>query len=568
MDVDQPPHDHIPNFHIPSSIGLRSNLADPIRVLWRGLKAPLPPSNNPGSRLESKTSSLRSRTDVARSLSPKNSKRSSANLARTLLWFASLGRVLVIPTYASVSVLCGNLTTTCISLISIKDASWLSSLMNRITLRLLRGGPWMILGHYLVIHQWTPEFRVSDSLPAKMVVWVHFPLMPVQYYHSEILTSLGNLIGKTVKIDYNTQHAERGKFARMAVEIDLNEPLAPSIELDGAWQVIEYENLPDLCFNCGKVGHESSCYPALHPLPVSDSQAVRQVSAPSHQPPPLSPDGFRPWMTVTRKPRRPPKEGAAKKESHISKKEGHFNVSNEKGIQGDHIRKDGGKRGNQKIHVPKMKAPTSSVLKGKADSAAANGSFVSTSASQPPQAQALGQNSNHDPFAKPSDFGPSSHSSRPPVNSAPRPTPPPPVGAAPSNPSPTLPPPGPFAQICFPPPPPNLISPSPSPPPSVRFTKRTPPSQPRPSSSLNSKGAIGLNSSLKPSTNSLKKRDLKKKDAAKELACEENLNLLSVPSAVIKETGLPCSDSRQTTTNYNTANSAGGWDLNSPTSNG
>ncbi|CAN1823536.1 hypothetical protein LINPERHAP1_LOCUS30413 [Linum perenne] len=79
-----------------------------------------------------------------------------------------------------------------------------------------------------------------------------FPLMPVQYYHAQILTSLDNLIGRTVKIDFNTQNAERGKFDHLAVEIDLNEPLTPTIDLDGCRQDVEYENLPALCFDCGK----------------------------------------------------------------------------------------------------------------------------------------------------------------------------------------------------------------------------------------------------------------------------------------------------------------------------
>ncbi|CAN1149279.1 hypothetical protein LINPERHAP2_LOCUS16931, partial [Linum perenne] len=81
------------------------------------------------------------------------------------------------------------------------------------------------------------------------------PWMPIQLYHKEVLISLDNLVGKTIKIDYNTQSAERGKFARIAVEIDLSEALVPGIDLDGAWQRIEYENLPNLCFECGKVGH-------------------------------------------------------------------------------------------------------------------------------------------------------------------------------------------------------------------------------------------------------------------------------------------------------------------------
>ncbi|CAN1794997.1 Putative ribonuclease H protein At1g65750 [Linum perenne] len=172
----------------------------------------------------------------------------------------------------------------------------------------LTGGPWIILDHYLVVQQWDPTFRVSDKLPSKMVVWVRFPHIPIQLYHKQILTSLGNLIEKTVRVDYNTQTAERGKFARIAVEIDLNEPLATGIDLDGAWQRVEYENLPDLCFSCGKVGHRKESCPSLSPQAPTPVLATASTAVPESSPPPLSgvepTDGYGPWLTVTRKSRR------------------------------------------------------------------------------------------------------------------------------------------------------------------------------------------------------------------------------------------------------------------------
>ncbi|CAN1829884.1 hypothetical protein LINPERHAP1_LOCUS32682 [Linum perenne] len=146
----------------------------------------------------------------------------------------------------------------------------------------LTGGPWTILDHYLAIHQWDHSFRISNDLPKKMVVWVRFPHLPIHLYHPQILTSLGNLIGKTVKVDFNTQRAERGKFARIAIELDLNEPLAPVVEIDGVSQAIEYENMPSLCFGCGKE---------------------------------LTPESFGPWMLVERRGRRPRKESKSDLES-------------------------------------------------------------------------------------------------------------------------------------------------------------------------------------------------------------------------------------------------------------
>ncbi|CAN1324628.1 hypothetical protein LINPERPRIM_LOCUS33174 [Linum perenne] len=111
-----------------------------------------------------------------------------------------------------------------------------------------------------------------------MVVWVRFPHLPIHYYHAQVLTSLGNLIGKTVKIDFNTQQAERGKFARIAIEIDLNEAIPPVVLLDGDIQKVEYENLPTLCFGCGRVGHDSKACPRNSAVPPATAAISTDTS--------------------------------------------------------------------------------------------------------------------------------------------------------------------------------------------------------------------------------------------------------------------------------------------------
>ncbi|CAN1122463.1 hypothetical protein LINPERHAP1_LOCUS6649 [Linum perenne] len=184
----------------------------------------------------------------------------------------------------------------------------------------LTGGPWMLLDHYLIVHQWDHSFRVSEDLPKKMVVWVRFPHLPIHFYHPQVLTFLGNLIGKTIKIDFNTQRAERGKFARIAVEIDLSELLAPVVELDGALQTVEYENMPLLCFECGMVGHEiHNCPSGARAIThVADSSTEGAAAVVSDLP---AAGNYGPWMVVERKSRRIRKEGAPIKDNPISGKE-------------------------------------------------------------------------------------------------------------------------------------------------------------------------------------------------------------------------------------------------------
>ncbi|KAE8693055.1 hypothetical protein F3Y22_tig00110819pilonHSYRG00250 [Hibiscus syriacus] len=82
--------------------------------------------------------------------------------------------------------------------------------------------------------------------------------------HSPTMESIVLNNGKTsitvVKIDYNTNSGERGRFARLTILVNLNKPLIPCIKIDGFWQKIEYEGLQQICFHCGVYGHsKESC---------------------------------------------------------------------------------------------------------------------------------------------------------------------------------------------------------------------------------------------------------------------------------------------------------------------
>ncbi|XP_015380884.1 uncharacterized protein LOC107174472 [Citrus sinensis] len=121
----------------------------------------------------------------------------------------------------------------------------------------LTQGPWTILGHYLTVQQWNPHFDDSSEDIENIVAWIRLPGMSLHYYHKRVLRMLGNVVGKVIRIDYNTESITRGKFARIAVEVSLKKPLCSQFFLDGKMQKVEYENLPVICFNCGIYGHRN-----------------------------------------------------------------------------------------------------------------------------------------------------------------------------------------------------------------------------------------------------------------------------------------------------------------------
>ncbi|CAL1367949.1 unnamed protein product [Linum trigynum] len=147
-----------------------------------------------------------------------------------------------------------------------------------------------------------------------MVVWVQFPGLPVHFYHKELLFTMGNLLGRSIKLDYHTQHQQRAKFARMAVEVDLSKSLVPRIRLDGRWQKVEYENLPVVCFDCGIVGHTNVSCPTRDrgANREADSGALATTLILAGEASPEANASFGPWMVVSRKSRRNQKDTATK----------------------------------------------------------------------------------------------------------------------------------------------------------------------------------------------------------------------------------------------------------------
>ncbi|KAH9698593.1 DUF4283 domain-containing protein [Citrus sinensis] len=172
----------------------------------------------------------------------------------------------------------------------------------------LTEGPWTVMGQYLIVQQWSPSFDVASNKIEKIVAWIRLAEMNIHFYHKNI-RRLGEIVGPVVKIDHKTVEAQRGKFARIAVEIDLTKPLISQFNFEGRIQRVEYEYLPTICFDCGKVGHYKDACPdsakvvppkQVLPVPhmVAESQAAVETELAGR-----SETKFGSWMVVVRKPR-------------------------------------------------------------------------------------------------------------------------------------------------------------------------------------------------------------------------------------------------------------------------
>lgn len=178
--------------------------------------------------------------------------------------------------------------------------------------RVLFEGPWVVAQHTVLVQRWSPHFDPFTNPLGRIATWVRIPNIPLHCYTKKILWRLGDRIGKTLKVDMNTMgeaelmrtRVERGRFARLCVEIDLQKKLIPRVICASALFNVEYEGLGLICFGCGRYGHRREACPAK----ASPSEGnVNPVMRPTHQKPVPEPNQvsaeefFGPWM-LAKKP--------------------------------------------------------------------------------------------------------------------------------------------------------------------------------------------------------------------------------------------------------------------------
>lgn len=129
-------------------------------------------------------------------------------------------------------------------------------------IRVLTKGPWVELGHYLVVQRWHPSFNPCyNSLGKTRLLFglesVTFPCIIITFY---FIWRLGNKIGRALKIDENTlsqmeddnAKTERGRYARVCVEVDLRRKWVPKVLVFNDLFQVEYEGFNLICFKCGR----------------------------------------------------------------------------------------------------------------------------------------------------------------------------------------------------------------------------------------------------------------------------------------------------------------------------
>ncbi|XP_016719157.1 uncharacterized protein [Gossypium hirsutum] len=162
-------------------------------------------------------------------------------------------------------------------------------------------GPWLIYGQYLTVQPWTKEFTPSQPYPSMVLAWIRLPGLPGFLYKKRILEEIGGIIGKVVLLDFNTDSRTKGRFAWIAVYINLDNPLIAQVLVNGLHQKVEYEALPMIYFTCGKYDHTKELCVPLQPETSSGKEQTGVTPVKDMN----EGEGaiYGPWMVVEKKSR-------------------------------------------------------------------------------------------------------------------------------------------------------------------------------------------------------------------------------------------------------------------------
>ena len=167
----------------------------------------------------------------------------------------------------------------------------------------LMDGPWFVGDHYLHVQAWEADFHPHVAKIPTTAVWIRLEQLPIEYYHPEFLKHVGNKLGKLLRIDAVTSAAMRGRFARLCMQVNTAYPLPKRVKIGAFWQDIVYENLPMLCYRCGRIGHrDTHCTEPNLPLQDTDKPgAINRDESGPH----ASGQNHSPWKMVQTRRTRP-----------------------------------------------------------------------------------------------------------------------------------------------------------------------------------------------------------------------------------------------------------------------
>ncbi|KAF3664896.1 hypothetical protein FXO38_09877 [Capsicum annuum] len=133
----------------------------------------------------------------------------------------------------------------------------------------LHDGPWFVQNGYFSVQRWEPKFVASKAKEAYTALWLRLLKLPSEFYDFEILRKVGDRVGLLLRVDTCTSMTSRERYAKLCVQVPMEQPLLHHVYIGSHIQEIHYEGFNMLGTLCGRVVHQTRFFhyktsPQLH----------------------------------------------------------------------------------------------------------------------------------------------------------------------------------------------------------------------------------------------------------------------------------------------------------------
>ncbi|KAJ1411086.1 Ribonuclease H-like superfamily [Sesbania bispinosa] len=149
--------------------------------------------------------------------------------------------------------------------------------------KVLEGGPWVIMGHYMVVQRWNLEFLPFEDVLKRVLIWIRILGLPIEYYDDHVLWRIGDVVGRTIK---KASPAQQNATPSVPIQSDkvesgtVVEGLA-SAGCFGPWMMVQRNNRRQnlLVSESGKVSTQNPARKTNSFLVASRFDALRDEDA-------------------------------------------------------------------------------------------------------------------------------------------------------------------------------------------------------------------------------------------------------------------------------------------------
>ncbi|CAN1825745.1 hypothetical protein LINPERHAP1_LOCUS31277 [Linum perenne] len=121
-------------------------------------------------------------------------------------------------------------------------------------------GPWSFDGMLLILKELQPGELPSKEGMVFADFWIQVSNLCAGFSTLTAAKALGNFIGTFISYDERATSLTGGQILRIRARLDIREPLKKEKKIKkprGDWILAKfrYEQLPNFCFICGRIGH-------------------------------------------------------------------------------------------------------------------------------------------------------------------------------------------------------------------------------------------------------------------------------------------------------------------------